>query len=343
MCILYYFATPCSLEIYLTQKYLGDLISSSGNNTENIKERCKTGFKAISQIKALMKDVSMGKYTIQIGLLFRDTMFVSKMLLNSEVWHCLTQSQVQELEKLDRILIRHVFDAHSKTGLEWLYLDAGKLNLGSLIQIRRLMYLWHILSRDESELIRRVYETQKVAKNSGDMWALVEKDKSDLNINMSDMEIQGVSKEKFKNYVTQKVKLKFLKHIEKLKEQHSKSENLKCDELKTAEYIKSPRFSLKEKRLLFKLRSKTLDVKANFRHQHQDTWCISCGLFEETQSHLLQCSKIIEKLSYVVGHISKFSENDIYGSLQKQEIIIKVYSDILDIREKLKQNYLEEN
>ena len=44
-----------------------------------------------------------------------------------------------------------------------------------------------------------------------------------------------------------------------------------------------------------------------------------------------------------MGHISKFSENDIYGSLQKQEIIIKVYSDILDIREKLKQNYLEEN
>ena len=128
-----------------------------------------------------------------------------------------------------------------------------------------------------------------------------------------------------------------------MKEQHSKSENLKCDESKTAEYIKSPRFSLKEKRLLFKLRSKTLDVKANFRHQHQDTWCISCGLFEETQSHLLQCSKIIKKLSYVVGHISKFSENDIYGSLQKQEIIIKVYSDILDIREKLKQNYLEEN
>ena len=164
VCILYYFATPCSLEIYLTQKYLGDLISSSGNNTENVKERCKTGFKAISQIKALMKDVSMGKYTIQIGLIFRDTMFVSKMLLNSEVWHCLTQSQVQELEKLDRILIRHVFDAHSKTGLEWLYLDAGKLNLGSLIQIRRLMYLWHILSRDESELIRRVYETKSCKK-----------------------------------------------------------------------------------------------------------------------------------------------------------------------------------
>ena len=163
LCVYYTISQPHVL-LKSTQKYLGDLISSSGNNTENIKERCKTGFKAISQIKALMKDVSMGKYTIQIGSTFRDTMFVSKMLLNSEVWHCLTQSQVQELEKLDRILIRHVFDAHSKTGLEWLYLDAGKLNLGSLIQIRRLMYLWHILSRDESELIRRVYETQKVAK-----------------------------------------------------------------------------------------------------------------------------------------------------------------------------------
>ena len=30
-----------------TQKYLGEIISSSGKNSENIKERCKTGYKSI--------------------------------------------------------------------------------------------------------------------------------------------------------------------------------------------------------------------------------------------------------------------------------------------------------
>ena len=188
-----------------TQLYLGDVISSLGNNSENIKERCKKGFQAISQIKSMMKDISMGKFTIQIGLIFRDSIFVSKMLLNSEVWHNLTQSQVNDLEKVDRILLRHTLDAHSKTGIEWLYCDTGKLNLGSHIKIRRLMYLWHILSRDESELIRRVYTTQKISHNAGDWFTMVEKDKKQLGIDMTDAEIQGVSKQVFKRYVTKKV------------------------------------------------------------------------------------------------------------------------------------------
>ena len=93
----------------------------------------------------------------------RDTIFGSKMLLNSEVWHSLTNNQIEQLEVLDRSLIRQLLGAHSKTAIEWLYIDTGKLDLKSLIKIRRIMYLWHILSRDKSELIRKFYKTQKIA------------------------------------------------------------------------------------------------------------------------------------------------------------------------------------
>ena len=37
-------------------KYLGDTISSSGNNDANIKERCKTGHSAIAQIKSVLNE-----------------------------------------------------------------------------------------------------------------------------------------------------------------------------------------------------------------------------------------------------------------------------------------------
>ena len=99
------------------------------------------------------------------------------MLLNSEVWHNLTQGQINELVKVDRILLRHTLNAHSKTGIEWLYHDTGKLDLGSLIKIRRLMYLWHILSRHKSELIRRIYTTQKITNSPGDWVRMVDRDK----------------------------------------------------------------------------------------------------------------------------------------------------------------------
>ena len=83
------------------QKYLGDIVSSSGSNNQNIKDRCNIGHSAISQIKSLMNEINVGKFSIQIGLILRDSIFLSKMLLNSEVWCSLTNYQIEELEKVN--------------------------------------------------------------------------------------------------------------------------------------------------------------------------------------------------------------------------------------------------
>ena len=267
----------------------------------------------------------------------RDSIFVSKVLLNSEVWHSVTKSQVEDLEVIDRLLLRHTLDAHSKTGLEWLYSDTAKLNLKSLIQIRRLMYLWQVLNRNESELVSRVYQTQISSNSVGDWVRLVEADKLELGITLTDCEIQGVSQNMFKNFVAKKVKANHLKDLSSLKQKHSKAKFLNCTVLKQADYLADARFSTKEKQLLFKLRSKTLDVKHNFGGPKTNPWCTSCGLFVETQSHLLQCPELVKNLSYIEGRTSTLNENFVYGSLKQQEMIVKIYSDILDVRENLQQ------
>ena len=137
------------MQLVETQKYLGDVISNSGSNSDNIKDRCDKGYSAISQIKSFLKDVGFGRFDIQTGLLMRDSIFGSKMMLNSEVWHAVTKAQINELEVIDKILLRQVLNSHSKTALEWIYSDTGKLDLKSLVQIRRVMFLWHIISREE--------------------------------------------------------------------------------------------------------------------------------------------------------------------------------------------------
>ena len=83
----------------------------------------------VSQIKANLQDIEYGQFKIQTGLIMRDSIVTSKMLLNSEVWHSVTKSQLEELEIVDKILLRHILNAHAKTGLEWIYADTGKLNL----------------------------------------------------------------------------------------------------------------------------------------------------------------------------------------------------------------------
>ena len=105
--------------------------------------------------------------------------------------------------------------------------------------------------------------------------------------------------------------------------------------------MQSSNFTTREKQLLFKLRSRTLDVKSNFPGQNRNPWCTSCGLFQETQSHLLQCPEIVTKLSYLAGKSSTLNENFVYGSHKQQQIIVKIYSDILEVRENLKQDQNE--
>ena len=320
-------------------KYLGDIICSSGSNSENINERSKIGFQAISQIKSFMKDVQLGSYSIQVELILRESLFISKILLNSEVWHSVTKVQIEKLEMIDKILLRHALNAHSKTGVEWLYADTGSLSLKSLMQVRRLMYLWHILSRDEEELIHRIYKSQSNSSSVGDWVRLVSGDKDELSIEMTDAEIQGVSKNVFKNFVMKKVKRNHIEFLNTLKRKHSKSSNLDCKEVKMAEYLQDSRFSTKMKQLLFKLRSRTLDVKQNFKNINQYPWCRSCGLFAESQGHILQCPELTKHLSYLVA--SKLDENDIYSDVEKQLIITKIYSDLLEIREKVTRNELK--
>ena len=212
----------------------------------------------------------------------------------------------------------------------------GKYDLKSLIQIRRLMYLWQILNRKKSELIRRVYESQKILNGIGDWIRLIEADKKELRIAMTDQEIENESHDKFKNYVKMKVKTKHLALLNERKEKHSKSKFLNCNELKMAEYLKDPVLNTKQKQLLFKLRSRTLDVKGNFPGQHKDLLCISCGLFPELQSHILQCPQLVTRVGHLMGNTSELNENDVYKDLEKQRIIVNIYSDLLEVRERLK-------
>ena len=118
--------------------------------------------------------------------------------------------------------MRKIFNAHSKTPIEWLYCDAGKLDLSSIIKIRRLMYLWEILNRDKSEMISRVYEAQKVSNSIGDWIRLVEADRLELRLGLTDTEIQGISKFSFKSLVKKKVTQYFLLMLEGRKNKNSK-------------------------------------------------------------------------------------------------------------------------
>ena len=151
---------------------------------------------------------------------------------------------------------------------------------------------------------------------------------------MTDEEIQELSKAKFKNVIMKKIENYALAELNKLKMKHEKSDYLNSSSFKTAQYLVDEKFSKSEAQLLFKLRSKTLNVKMNFSQMYSDNLCRVCKLFPESQSHLLQCPDILPKLK-LLSNTEKIEEKYIYGDIYKQLKVVKIYLKVLEIREEL--------
>ena len=177
-----------------SEKYLGDVVSSSGNG-ENIENREKIGRTCISDILSMLKVVGIGGHYMRVALVLRDSMLKSKLLLNSGIWHGLTNVQVNRLENIDKSYLRTVLKSHSKVAIECLFFETGKKPLKYEIMRNRLMYWWKILHVEENELIFRVYQSQKNSPNSGDWIKLLSEDKSALCITMDDEDLKKTIKE----------------------------------------------------------------------------------------------------------------------------------------------------
>ena len=157
-------------------KYLGDIVSSSGKNDENIKVKISNGIGAISNILNILREVSLGEFYFEMAFLLRQTMFCSTILLNSEAWVNLSEKNVEDHEKMDHILMKRIFEAPVTTPIKLLYLESGCYPLRFHIKARRVMYLHYLVNRDQNELVSKILNAQINDPTKNDWHSTVQKD-----------------------------------------------------------------------------------------------------------------------------------------------------------------------
>ena len=79
------------------ETYLGEILSSDGRLTDNIKERYNKGIGNVNKILAILNEVSFGYFYFEMALLFRQSMLINSMLCNIEVLYGLSKSDIETL------------------------------------------------------------------------------------------------------------------------------------------------------------------------------------------------------------------------------------------------------
>ena len=166
--------------------------------------------------------ISLGKHYFKIALLLRESIFLSSVLNNSEIWYRLTKNDLEELEVLDRSLLKRIFSAPNSTPTAALYLETGTMTIGTIIKARRLNFLQYLVKLPKEEMLSRFFHCQWLESNQHDWTNQVRIDLEELDLTVDLEEIEKKSIFSWKNLIKKKAKEFELRKLLNMNESKSK-------------------------------------------------------------------------------------------------------------------------
>ena len=94
------------MEGKVEERYLGDIISNDGKNMKNFKARVTKAIGIIRNIMTRLDGIPFGKYYFEVAIILRNSLLVSSILCNCEVWYNISDAEMKYLETADILLLR---------------------------------------------------------------------------------------------------------------------------------------------------------------------------------------------------------------------------------------------
>ena len=261
-----------------------------------------------------------------MAIILRNSLLISSILSSSETWYGLTLAEIVRLEQVDEMLWLNILECSSSVPRNLIYLELGILRIRDIIKTRRFMFLHHILKQNESSLLYRFFIAQVKYPTYKDWTSQILEDMEELNIDLEFQDISDMSKERFKNIISEKIRNHAFNEllVKKLsrKSEHARGRNIKYEDLNIQEYLTETEsvMSCEEKKWLFKCRTDDIDLKANFKWKYEQHCCISCKEnIYETNEHLVLCQKLMGK-NELVSYIPDYK--DLFGNDIDEQIYI---------------------
>ena len=285
------FVDGVKLSAVSENKHLGDIFNTKGDYLSLVKDRKKKGEGIIITSLALSSEMIVGKhYLITMVLLYR-SVYLYSILCNSQVWSHMIKKEEDILAESQMNYLKRMLKLPSSASNTGILLELGVLPIKYEIHKRKLSFLWHIASLEDSDPVKHMYHTQKefpFEKNWGNEVSQLCK-RYGIESNLAS--IGTLSKESWKRTVSDAVEIAAFEAMVIKNSSLSKTKDLRYDCLQGQEYLRIQPSDIAC--VLIRLRIKsTLCLKDRTSSSEAIPLCRLCGLLPECIVHAVNCTKV---------------------------------------------------
>ena len=318
-----------------SEKYLGQILSNDSKNTLNITMLRNKGIGIQNKIIQMLEKMPGGQYHFEIAVILRNALLISSILTNSEVWYGVTQVDTEQLEQIDEMWIRNLFECSRNVPKDLLYLELGIVPISFIIKGRKQMFLHHILQQNQESLLYRFFNAQMNKPSNKDWVSTVLVDMEDLKIDLELEDMKKIPKSKFKEYINEKVRGAAFEYLldKKLSRnsERAKGKLLEYCDFEMSEYLTpiDHDISIDDRKWLFQCRIEDIDLNINRKWNNESNECMKCPDTILDQRHLLECKYLIGK-NKIISYIPTY-EDLFRGDIEDQIYISRILKENLSI------------
>ena len=255
---------PTEIEQTCEQKYLGFVLSDTGDNMANIRVLKKKSIGVVRSTLNKLNSLKLKSYYFECALTLMNVMVRGSILYACEMYYDLKESELRQIERIEEGYLRQIFKTTKGCPITELYLSIGQHPARFEIQKMRLLFLKQILHEDEESLTYKVFKLQLEYPTRGDWASSCLTDLQELKIEKSLSQIKLMKDFQFKNLVKSRVQENAFNYL--IKKQGSKGKANVYQNLSMAEYLlpTNKMLSISEKQEMFAVKKSNEDDSSKF-------------------------------------------------------------------------------
>ena len=323
------YAGPVEISSCKKQKYLGFVISSTGDNMDNIRAIRNRSHGTIKKIFSKLNSLNLQKYYFECGMIFMNVMLRSSILHASECYYNMKEKEIRQLERIEENFMRQLLKTKKSCPINQLYTELGQVPARFDIIKLRLFFLKYILNQDPESSIYKMYQLQLEFPKRGDWVSTCKKNLEELKLPLSNQEIRSMPKKVFMDLIRKKCKIRAYEYL--MSKRGKKGQNIHYTSIRMSEYLfPNEQLSIEDQRNVFDMRNNMTNIPSNFKSEKENTTTCICGE-KENMIHIYNCEKLntekprekyenifgnnVKKIRYV---LQRFNEN-----LKEREKLLK--------------------